>query len=74
MTDHEQGTPAYADSLRPPGRQIPEPAEVTDDDIAPDAAPGGDDPVVDRTDDDIEGRAGYDVEAVSGDAEVYRPD
>ena len=75
MTDQEEGTAAYADSLRPPGEQFPgESTEATDDDIAADAAPRGDDPVVDRGDEDVEGRAGYDVGAVSGDSEIYRPD
>jgi hypothetical protein len=48
--------------------------DVTDD--VPgvrDAAPEGDDPVLDPGDTEGE-RAGYDVEAVSGDTDIYRPD
>ena len=70
-TDEPDGTSAYAASLRAPGESVqPGSApEVTDDDIAPDAAPVGD-PVTD----DVEGRSGYDPAAVSGDTEIYRPD
>jgi hypothetical protein len=72
-TDEPDGTPAYAASLRPPGESV-RPAgetEVTDEEIAPDAAPAGDDPILPEAGDE---RAGYDVDAVSGDAEIYRPD
>jgi hypothetical protein len=72
LTDEPDGTPAYAASLRPPGESVRPAgeAEVTDEGIAPDAAPAGDDPVLETG----EGRAPYDVDAVSGDAEIYRPD
>ena len=47
--------------------------ETTDEEIAPDAAPAGDDPVVDQPGDGVERGAGYDVDAVSGDTDLYRP-
>jgi hypothetical protein len=50
------------------------PSEVTDDEVAPDAAPAGDDPVVGWPVGGVEREAGYDVEAVSGDTDRYRPD
>lgn len=71
-TDEPDGTPAYAASLRPPGESV-QPGttrEVTDEEIAPDPPPAGDDPILDEA----EGRAGYDVDAVSGDTGAYRPD
>lgn len=70
MTDQDDDT--YAASLRPPGESVPPtgPAEVTDEEIAPDPAPAGDDAGLTEP----AGRAGYDPEAVSGDTEVYRPD
>ena len=74
-TDEPDGTPAYAASLRAPGDSV-QPGttpEVTDEEIAPDAAPAGDDPVVDRPGDGVERGAGYDVDAVSGDSDLYRP-
>ncbi|HEY0002654.1 MAG TPA: hypothetical protein VGB74_19535 [Actinoplanes sp.] len=46
----------------------------TDEEIAPDTAPAGDDPVADRPQAGVERGAGYDVEAVSGDSEIYRPE
>ena len=75
-TDEPDGTPAYAASLRPPGASV-QPGgrrDVSDEEIAPDAAPAGDDPVVDRPGDGVEPEAGYDVEAVSGDTDIYRPE
>jgi hypothetical protein len=75
-TDEPDGTPAYTASLRPPGESV-QPGgrhDASDEEIAPDAAPAGDNPVVDRPGDGVEARAGYDVEAVSGDTEIYRPD
>jgi len=74
-TDEPDGTPAYAASLRPPGESVPSATsnETTDEEIAPDAAPAGDDPVVDRPGDGVERGAGYDVDAVSGDTDLYRP-
>jgi hypothetical protein len=73
-TDEPDGTPAYSASLRPPGDSVQprRTREATDEDIAPDAAPAGDDPVTGRS--AVEGDAGYDTDAVSGDAEMYRPD
>ncbi len=70
MTDENTDT-AYAASLRPPGESVrpTQPPEASDDDIAADAAPAGDDPTG-----DVERGAGYDVDAVSGDTEIYRPD
>jgi hypothetical protein len=75
-TDEPDGTPAYTASLRSPGDSV-RPAgrsDVSDEEIAPDAAPAGDDPVVDRPEAGVERGAGYDVDAVSGDSEIYRPD
>lgn len=75
-TDEPDGTPAYTASLRSPGESV-QPGgrpEAGDEEIAPDAAPAGDDPVVDRPGEGVEREAGYDVEAVSGDSEIYRPD
>ncbi len=46
---------------------------ATDEEIAPDAAPAGDDPVVEQPGDGVERGAGYDVDAVSGDTDLYRP-
>ena len=72
-TDEPDGTPAYTASLRSPGESV-RPAsrtDVGDEEIAPDAAPAGDDPILPEAGDE---RAGYDVDAVSGDAEIYRPD
>jgi hypothetical protein len=74
-TDEPDGTPAYSASLRAPGTSV-QPGharERTDDEIAPDAAPAGNDPTVDRPD-GVEAGAGYDVDAVSGDTDLYRPD
>jgi hypothetical protein len=75
-TDEPDGTPAYAASLRAPGESV-RPAghrDLTDEEIAPDAAPAGDEPVVDRPAGNLQSRAGYDVEAVSGDTDIYRPE
>jgi hypothetical protein len=71
-TDEPDGTSAYAASLRSPGESVRPagPADVDDDEIAPDAAPAGDDPLGGG----VEHGAGYDVEAVSGDSEIYRPE
>jgi hypothetical protein len=75
-TDEPDGTPAYAASLRPPGDSVRpgRTPETTDDEIAPDAAPAGDDPVAGQPTGGVERGAGYDVDAVSGDTEIYRPD
>jgi hypothetical protein len=74
-SDEPDGTSAYAASLRPPGESVQSGTshETTDEEIAPDAAPAGDDPVVDRPGGGVERGAGYDVDAVSGDTELYRP-
>jgi hypothetical protein len=76
QTDEPDGTPAYAASLRPPGESVRPEArpEVSDEELAPDAAPAGDDPVADGPGEGVERGAGYDVEAVSGDSEIYRPE
>ena len=80
-SDEPDGTPPYTASLRPPGESVqpagPHPAgphDVSDDELAPDAASAGDDPFVDPAADDENSRAGYDVEAVSGDTDIYRPE
>jgi hypothetical protein len=74
-TDEPDGTTAYAASLRPPGASVQSGTtpEVTDEEIAPDAAPAGDAPVLDEPGDGVERGAGYDVDAVSGDTDLYRP-
>ncbi|MEU4221997.1 hypothetical protein [Actinoplanes sp. NPDC026623] len=64
-TDEPDGTPAFAASLRPPGESLTT-APNGGDDLAPDEDDGGSTPV--------EGRAGYDADAVSGDTDEYRPD
>ena len=57
-TDEPDGTPAYTASLRAPGESV-----------------SGAQVETDSTDDtEPEGRAGYEVGAVSGDSEIYRPD
>jgi hypothetical protein len=74
-TDEPDGTSAYAASLRSPGESV-QPGtspDATDEEIAPDAAPAGDDPMVEQAGGGVERGAGYDVEAVSGDSELYRP-
>ena len=75
-TDEPDGTPAYAASLRAPGDSISsaQPAEATDEQIAPDRAPTGDDPYQDRAPGGVAAGAGYDADAVSGDTDVYRPE
>ena len=75
-TDEPDGTPAYAASLRPPGESV-QPAtrrEMTDEEIAEDVAPAGNDPVVDRPSSRVPRSAGYDVRSVSGDTDLVRPD
>jgi hypothetical protein len=75
-TDEPDGTPAYTASLQPAGESVRpgRRSEVTDDAVAPDAAPAGDDPVVGRPVGGVERGAGYDVDAVSGDTDIYRPE
>ncbi len=66
-TDEPDGTPAFEVSLRPPGDSVRQPAG---------AEPGGDDTFAESegsADAPPDSRAGYDVEAVSGDTEEYRP-
>jgi hypothetical protein len=85
-TDEPDGTTAFEASLRPPGdsvtaagddapadaapqdrvRDSAGPADADDDFGSDDAA---DDPGVTEVD-----RAGYDVDAVSGDTDAYRPE
>jgi hypothetical protein len=74
-TDEPDGTPAYAASLRSPGDSVRTAAtrDVTDEEVAADAAPAGDAPVVDQPGDGVERGAGYDTDAVSGDTDMYRP-
>lgn len=74
-TDEPDGTPAYAASLRPPGESVRPTGrpEIDDEEIAPDAAPAGDDPMA-EPDAGVERGAGYDTGAVSGDSELYRPE
>lgn len=75
-TDEPDGTSAYAASLRPPGESVQSGVRraSTDEEIAPDAAPAGDDPFADEPDSSVERGAGYDVDAVSGDTDLVRPD
>jgi hypothetical protein len=88
-TDEPDGTTAMAASMRPPGGSVSsgEPRSTDDagtDDTGTDdslAGPGADDPD-DRMMDGAfgravqpgESRAGYDVDAVSGDTDLVRPD
>jgi hypothetical protein len=73
--DEPDGTPAYTASLRSPGASVRTGTtpEATDEEIAPEAAPTGE-PVAERPGDGVERGAGYDVDAVSGGTEAYRPD
>jgi hypothetical protein len=75
-TDEPDGTTAYTASQRPPGESVQPsgPRDAPDAEIAVDAAPAGDDPVIDQPADDVDSRVGYDVEAVSGDTDIYRPE
>jgi hypothetical protein len=75
-TDEPDGTPAYTASLRAPGESVRSdgPGDLTDEEVAADAAPAGDEPVVDRQAGEVDPRAGYDAEAVSGDTGLYRPE
>jgi hypothetical protein len=63
-TGESDGTPAVTASLRPPGDSLTT-APNGGDDLAPDQDEAGSAPV--------DGRAGYDAEAVSGDTDQYRP-
>jgi hypothetical protein len=73
-TDEPDGTPAYSASLRPPGDSVHPggTSDASDDDIAADAAPAGNDAVGGQS--GVGAGAGYDTDAVSGDTEIYRPD
>lgn len=65
--DEPDGTTAMAASLRQPGDSVRQSA---------DGEPGGDDTFAEAegsADAPPESRAGYDVEAVSGDTDEYRP-
>ena len=64
-TDEPDGTPAFTASLRSPGESLTT-APNGGDDLAPDQDQA--DPA------SIDGRAGYDAEAVSGDTDQYRPE
>ena len=57
-TDEPDGTPAYEASLRKPGEQVMTEAE---------------EPEITQGDGSTD-RSGYDVGAVSGDSDAYRPD
>jgi hypothetical protein len=75
-SDEPDGTPAYAASLRPPGESV-QPGnihEASDDEIAEDAAPAGNNPIADRPGSRVPRGAGYDVRSVSGDTDLVRPD
>lgn len=58
-TDEPDGTPAYAASLRAPGASV---------------SGAGEDPELSGEETSPDPGARYDVSAVSGDTEVYRPD
>ena len=64
-TDEPDGTPAFAASLRSPGDSLTT-APNGGDDLAPDPDEAGSA--------SVDGRVGYDTEAVSGDTDEYRPD
>jgi hypothetical protein len=64
-TDEPDGTPAFAASLRPPGESFTT-APNGGDDLAPDQDEAGSA--------SVDGRAGYNAEAMSGDTDEYRPD
>jgi hypothetical protein len=65
QTDEPDGTPAFAASLRPPGESLTT-APNGGDDLAPDPDEAGSA--------EVDGRARYDADAVSGDTGEYRPD
>jgi hypothetical protein len=64
-TDEPDGTPAFAASLRSPGESVTT-APNGGDDLAPDQDQAGSA--------SVDGRAGYDADAVSGDTDEYRPE
>jgi hypothetical protein len=64
-TDEPDGTPAFTASLRPPGESLTT-APNGGDDLAPDQDRAGSA--------SVDGRTGYDAEAVSSDTDAYRPE
>ena len=66
-TDEPDGTPAHAASMRPPGENLP---GGPDDGVDFGA---DDDPETDANDAEVR-RAGYDVDAVTGDTPAVRPE
>jgi hypothetical protein len=75
MTDEPDGTTGYEASLQPPGHvvQTGEEDDGTRGDLAPDDTPEGSRSVGEGEPSEVE-RAGYDVDAVSGDTGRYRPE
>jgi hypothetical protein len=63
--EEPDGTPAFTASLRSPGESLTT-APNGGDDLAPDQDDAGSA--------SIDGRAGYDAAAVSGDTDEYRPE
>jgi hypothetical protein len=63
--DEPDGRPALTASLRSPGESLTT-APNGGDDLAPDQDQAGSA--------SVDGRAGYDAEAVSGDTDEYRPE
>jgi hypothetical protein len=73
-TDEPDGTPAYAASLRPPGESVTPTSGAADDDGEPEPDDGE---PLDTHHASVaagESRAGYDVDAATGDSDEYRPD
>jgi len=74
-TDEPDGTPAYAASLQAPGEAaVAPPSDATDDDTGPEpdeADPGDTHHASVATG---QSRAGYDVDAATGDTDQYRPE
>jgi hypothetical protein len=66
-TDEPDGTTAYAASLRQPGDSVTSAPAEADEPGA--GEPGADEPGAADVD-----RAGYDVGAVAGDTDAYRPE
>jgi hypothetical protein len=64
-TDEPDGTSAFTASLRSPGESLTT-APNGGDDLTPDQDRAGSA--------SVDGRAGYDAEAVSGDTDEYRPE
>ena len=70
-TDEPDGTTAHEASLRPPGQSL-SPGSAEDD--ASGDVDDFDGPPSDETEGTDVSDAGYDVESVSGDTAVYRPE